>query len=273
MIARQTNTCDVEAALARSAAYGLIAALLRYPDEELVGTLTDSPQWSATRGSIATSLPALLPHFDAIDHEFQRGGDAPRASESLGDTYNELFGHAVRGSCPLYELEYSQADILQRASDLADITGFYQAFGLELADQAAERPDHATVECEFMTVLTAKHVHALEADDEDACGIVSDAQRSFLADHMAHWFPAFGQRLIDADPNGFYGLVGQFVRTFVRLECDLLDVPCGPSLLELGPVDPKQDREIECGVELSCPGAGAGAAGQQPLVQLGIDQS
>src|SRR6185503_4152613 len=74
------------------------------------------------------------------------------------------FGHAARGDCPLNEIEYGElkADPLFQPHRLADLAAFYRAFGLEMAEAAAERPDHLGMELEFMAVLAAREAFALE---------------------------------------------------------------------------------------------------------------
>lgn len=152
---------------------------------------------------------------------------------------------------------------------LADVAGFYSAFGIELTREGHERPDHVSVECEFMSLLTAKEAHAaLDGGGPEARTIVRDAQRSFLEDHLARWLPAFARRLVRADADGFYGSIGGLADAFIRVECRRLDAAAGSSLLELRPVDPERDTAIRCGPETGVPGAGAGG-----LVQLGLDLS
>ncbi|MBI2947112.1 MAG: molecular chaperone TorD family protein [Verrucomicrobia bacterium] len=72
--------------------------------------------------------------------------------------YIAIFGHAARGSCPLNEIEYGdlKADPLFQPHRLADLAAYYRAFGLEITEDATERPDHICVELEFMSMLAAK---------------------------------------------------------------------------------------------------------------------
>ena len=83
---------------------------------------------------------------------------AARATDitALAEQYGMRVGHAVRGTCPPYELEYADGEIIQRASELADIAGFYEAFGLSSAGPEHDRPDHFSAECEFLQVMTIK---------------------------------------------------------------------------------------------------------------------
>ncbi len=272
----ETQGMDLDLINAREAAYGFAASALTYPEVQLLDFMKDSSGHVAMRQLLQPPLPALFTCFERI----QRGFKSPADDQTdqlakLQNTYTELFGHAVRGTCPPYELEYGNREILQQASELADIAGFYQAFGMKMVSESHERPDHIAVECEFMSVLTAKQAYAIETSNHDAQRIVVDAQQSFLADHLCKWCPAFAHRTEQADPEGFYGMVAQFLGEVIRGEADRFGIACGPSLLELRPVDEKLDREIQCGVEESCPGGGSATTtgGHETFVPLHIDRA
>ena len=265
--AKETESADVRGIL-----YSLLANAFRYPDDTLLKTLLDPQRWSAlpplVRGLDAESAAQL----EAIGERWVepiRAGSTGFDDDALQNTYVHLFGHTVRGTCPMYELEYGRGEIIQQTSILADIAGFYSAFGMELTGQGNERPDHVTVECEFMSILAAKEAYAMRhEDDAEAREILKDAQRSFLEEHLARWLPSLLRRITEADPNGFYGAMASFGDAFLDSECRRYDVPRGSKLLELRPVDPTHDANINCGPEACVP---AGQA--SPLVQLGIDAS
>ena len=256
---------------ARSIAYGLLANAFRYPDRELVDTLLDPQRWS--------DWPALIRRIDATAAEEleavrdrwveAKGRRTADGDDDFQGAYVRLFGHAVRGACPLYELEYGHGEIIQQSSILADITGFYTAFGMELVSGGNERPDHVSVECEFMSILAAKEAHAMShEEDAEAHGTLNEAQRAFLEDHLAKWLPSLGRRITEAQPQGFYGGIARFAEAFVLSECRRLDAVGGSRLLELRPPDPTRDATIDCGTE-SC----AGGAQPSSLVQVGLDSS
>ncbi len=60
-----------------------------------------------------------------------------------------------------YETEYTTPDALYKAHQLADIAGFYRAFGLEMSTENRERPDHLAAELEFMHFLALKEAQAM----------------------------------------------------------------------------------------------------------------
>ncbi|MHC4090554.1 MAG: TorD/DmsD family molecular chaperone [Planctomycetota bacterium] len=183
-----TGPADFVVARARHAAYGLVSLGFQYPDRALVDTLNDPARWASwpevlgeiyaeAAGKLAV-VRAALPCPGAPSGGLQAARHSAKASahdsSELQETFNRLFGHAVRGKCPPYELEYGRGEILQQASALADISGFYAAFGMEVSHDAADRPDHVSVECEFMSVLCAKQARAINAGEADHAEIFSE---------------------------------------------------------------------------------------------------
>lgn len=134
--------------------------------------------------------------FAALDSEW----------ESIEATYRLLFGlTAISQQCPPCEMEFEpNSDVAFRSQQLADVAGFYQAFGLEVSPRAQERLDHISVECEFLYVLLAKEAAAVQAGNQEGMEVCRDARRKFFQEHLGWWLPAFGQLLSRLAPPGFY---------------------------------------------------------------------
>jgi putative dimethyl sulfoxide reductase chaperone len=171
------------------------------------------------------------------------------------------FGHAARGDCPLNEIEYGdlKADPLFQPHRLADLAAFYRAFGLDVADSAAERPDHLGIELEFMSVLAAKEAYALEYQlDADHRAVCHDAQKKFLREHLGRWAPAFARRLVRAATDETLAVLAEFLRDFIAADCARFDVPAGSEDLLLRPVDEAAESLCAaCGLQNLPPGANA----------------
>jgi len=139
--------------------------------------------------------------------------------DALRDAHFECFGHAISKDCPPYETEHGQAHIFQKTQTLADISGFYRAFGLELSPDFKDRPDHVAAELEFMEFLCVKEAHGLiEGHDENKITLCRQAQREFLEEHLGRWVFGFARRLREKFPGKPYGLLAELLGDFLTAE-------------------------------------------------------
>lgn len=81
---------------------------------------------------------------------------------------------------------------------LADISGFYRAFGFEVS---GDRPDHIVPELEFVALLCAKEAYARLAGEEEGARVCGEARRKFLTEHLCEWLPEFSQRISERGPH------------------------------------------------------------------------
>ncbi len=186
------------------------------------------------------------------------GGDALRglAPESLAREHDRTFGHSLSKDAPAYETSYGAAHIFMQSHELADIAGFYKAFGMD--PTGLERPDHLAVELEFMQYLLAKEEYARANAGPEAVEICREGQRAFLRDHLGRWVGAFAARLRGQGASPFYAAVSDELAKFVRGECDAFGVtPSSVSAAELR--QPEPDTSPACGPcgfnEFKFPGA------------------
>jgi len=255
---------NTQAALAGSAAYGLIAHGFHYPNEKWLSVLIAPRRrswWThnleSAGAEISESRTALMEAIDALER--------PGALEKVQEQFAVLFGHSVRGQCPPYELEYGRSEVIQRASDLADLSGFYAAFGMELAGEISERPDHISVESEFMAVLCAKVVCGREQEDAALIETAQGARREFLKSHLGRWIPAFAHRVCENATGGFYDRLAQFADVWIARDCRRMDVSVGSRYLQLRPVDPVEEATQSCGLPSEC-----GSGSREQLTQLNV---
>ncbi|MCO5165838.1 MAG: molecular chaperone TorD family protein [Planctomycetes bacterium] len=107
---------------------------------------------------------------------------ADAAPGALEMEYQRLFSCGV--ACPIHEAGFVRRD---KGHILGDIAGFYRAFGVQLREDAAERPDHLVAELEFLALLL---VMLARAEGEQAA-VTRAAARAFGEDHLGEWLPGF----------------------------------------------------------------------------------
>jgi len=171
----------------------------------------------------------------------------PDSEEGLNSLYERTFGLLVSGSCPPYETEYVDGkQSFQRSQLLADVAGFYRAFGLEPSDEHPERHDHLVLELEFMATLLDLEHHAAvgnlpEADDR--LELCHEAQQRFVTEHLAWWAPAFATLLRRHAAQGFYSTVGDLLGAFVAAERGLLSIDTPPCVQQPSRVERPEECE------------------------------
>lgn len=154
--------------------------------------------------------------------------DAER--DTLETTYRRLFGLTVISTaCPPCEVEYEpNADVAFRSQQLADVAGFYQAFGLQVASRAEERLDHIVVEAEFLYLLLAKEAAARQAGNQEGTEVCDDARRKFFQEHVGWWLPVFSRVLARTAGSGYYRELADFMAALSALERTSLQLPPFP---------------------------------------------
>jgi DMSO reductase family type II enzyme chaperone len=256
-------------ALCRSVLYGALSLALHYPTAETCDKLL-SPDAAPALRQAASILSARRPHgsapADGLQRDFssdlvRRIDDWIATFQSLKRdrllvTYGRLFGHTARSPVCPYETEYGQEALFQQPRQLAEIRGFYEAFGLTPHRQERERADHASCELEFLDFLSRKEGFAIESIDKAMLEETRKAIRLFLRDHLGRFGLAFARTLGEQDPGGFFGKLGDLLHEFVVLECRRLDLEPGPCVLHLRSAE--EDK-----VPMAC-----GEAPEPELVQL-----
>src|SRR5687768_7910262 len=98
--------------------------------------------------------------------------------------FQQTFGLMMSKKHPPYESEYCpQTFSVYRAQVIADVAGFYRAFGLEPSRDTPERHDHIALELEFMAWLIFKEDRARESDGAQAhenAQVCAEAARRFF---------------------------------------------------------------------------------------------
>lgn len=166
----------------------------------------------------------------------------------LQAAYEALFGGAVH--VPPYEASY-EPDPFRSGRQMADVAGFYGAFGAESRGPAAERADHAGCELEFMSFLLLKRSAAEQGGEEEHAAVCREAEEAFLRDHLGRWLPTFCREVAAATTSPVYGLLALTGERLVAFEL----AGRGIDALPVPPHRPRRGIEAELEAdELACGG-------------------
>lgn len=218
----------VETALRRAQVYSFLAGAFLYPDDN----------WTE-------DIPHVSRILDNLDFVQAKLDVQPVRLDELRAAHRSAFG--VTGSL-CYETEYGLPHEFRQSQELADITGFYRAFGFKIGNKVRERPDHLAVELEFVHVLAAKEAFAVARNLNAHVEVCIDAQRKFLQDHLGQWIGLFAQS-VSLNTNGAYLTLSEFAATFVKADADRLGISLTPRSLKTVPHTPL-GPSLACG---DCP--------------------
>lgn len=220
----------------RGAVYQALALAFTYPENDVADQL--AVDLEALCEHPLTAAPDLAPAAEAL-----REALLATPVELLAATHNQLFAGEV--PCSPYETEY-EFDAFAKARQLADIAGFYRAFGLKVATEDAAPADFIATELDFMSHLAIKQAYADVNGWEDRTAVTRETQRAFLEDHLGHWAPLFCRTLAGLeDVDSFYGAAACLADAFINREIEALGAHPSVALVR------RASRELE--ENLICP--------------------
>jgi putative dimethyl sulfoxide reductase chaperone len=226
----------VQERLERASLYRLLGGALARPQAERLAALAAAAEALAPAVEPAVAEP--LARFAALARETD--------AAVVGDEYVFLFDRGAK--VPPYEGAWEDAPQLAgKAALLADVAGFYAAFGLVPGEAQPDVEDHIAAECEFMSALALKEAYALAEHDDEGVAITSAAQSRFVGDHLGRWSGTFAEALRDASPLPYYGALADLLGAWVKAEIERLGA--APSVvLGCSGYDPIQEADT-----FSCP--------------------
>ena len=243
---------DVLDRLERASVYRVLGWALGRPERVNLAKIAEAAE------SLAPSLaPAVGEPLAAF-----AGAARETDNSALADEYVFLFDRGAK--CPPYEGAWGDGPQLAgKGALLADVAGFYAAFGLAPGDGQPDTEDHIAAECEFMSALSLKEAYAVSEGNEDGVAVTSAAQSSFVADHLGRWAGTFSDALREASPLPYYRALADVLGAWAQAEADRLGARPATICGRAGH-DPMQDADA-----LICPMANpeAGPAGPEPGVR------
>jgi DMSO reductase family type II enzyme chaperone len=237
----------IDRAYARANLYRFLSLAFAYPTRDLHAELLDGcePALAAAR--------LVSPEVAALAEEATSALRSRERSE-LASEHRKSFTLSASPDCPLNEAAYSAKHVYQEVQELADIAGFYRAFGLEIA---GERPDELAAELEFSALLALKEATARERGRRDQAGVCSQGARLFLRDHFGRWAENIGRRVAITAHGTAYASFGRLLAAFA--EADIRQMRPGPIVPYQEVPNPRE--ELDDG---SCPAEeGLGVAAEQ----------
>ncbi|MBI3005512.1 MAG: molecular chaperone TorD family protein [Ignavibacteriales bacterium] len=220
----------VEEAIARSNMYKLLAKSFLYPTREVIKDIEQNK-------------------FLTIHDQ-----------DKLEPEFNRLFAHLGSAKCPPYETEFGYENVFQKTQAMADIAGFYHAYGLDVSSTNSERVDFLSTELEFMAFLMLQEAYAREHHEVEHREICVDTQQKFLRDHVGRWARLFSTIASQSTENQFYLEASALLKKFIQSEVSRLHV----SVDEVSAPN-KETREspVPFGCEACVTGSSPGSSPEQ----------
>jgi putative dimethyl sulfoxide reductase chaperone len=242
----EDHQTEIDAALARAVVYRALSLGFQMPTAERLSLMGARERFA----TVAAALTEINRSADGAQESV-----APRLASfhapdagALTASFVRLFGHTTRGLVCACETEYGDDNQFHQPQQLADIAGYYLAFGLRPVLASDARADHVACQCEFMDFLNRKEVRLLTSDavDDETLDATRNAARSFLRGHLGHFGRAFATRLMIADGGGLFGHLGALLSELLDTECRRLAIAGGPVDLIVRP-EVEDDAPMACG--------------------------
>jgi TorA maturation chaperone TorD len=222
-----TIALAIDVSFDRARVYGALAQLFRPPDAGLVESARDR------------SLPGLLDALDRLPGHSHLAAEARALCGFLADApverlrkgHHAAFDESSAERCAPNEMDQLDGAPqleLTRTFEMADVAGFYKAFGVQVASDG-ERPDHIAAELEFMNLLAVKECIALQDEGPgEHAEVCHDASRAFLRDHLGRFAPRLGEALAKGSEEPVYRSAGRLLADFIALDAEQIDAANAP---------------------------------------------
>jgi len=220
--------------------YKILSLGFSYPDKKNWKIIDQ--QFSVAKGLFEGELLSKLNGFEKCFKENrQRIDDIKCDYMSIFDTGRKISP---------YETEYMLEKVSRKPFELADIAGFYKAFGFGVAQDAINKEsyDHISIELEFMAILSWKQEYAQNKNQDENFKVVHDARMAFVRDHLAKWGFFYCKQIATLTGYDFYKKLAQLYKLTLTLECDRYSIDLSDMNREMVrfPYDGVRSDELTC---------------------------
>lgn len=197
------------------------AEAVRFPDQALLASIRSGAIAERLRGRLTQEqrLACGEVSWAALQDVGDSGGDLPVE-------YTRLFDKAAGGKCSLNDAVQHGPQM----KTMEEVVRFYNHFGVAVADEALEMPDHLAIELEFLHCLAygeADHI----SRGEDASHYAR-ARRDFIARHPGRLVSQVCRRLPGLKPMPYYTALFRLLDRCLRIDLEWLETRFGPASLE-----------------------------------------
>ena len=201
---------EVKFLLAASTIYGNLAKALgpdvaKLLDGSIIKELSKAFE-SLSNHNLSSTIMKI---YEILNH-------ADWTLEELRLEYTRLF---IKGEAHPYETSYD--DPLRRTHILADIAGFYRAFGMK---PRGELPDYINCELEFMALLCFKGAYALVHGLQKQYEVCLIALKKFIGEHLLRWLNHFKVYITKSAKLPIYPVLIELIYLFVSFHAERLSI-------------------------------------------------
>lgn len=137
----------------------------------------------------------------------------------LQGEFTSLFETEMKA--PARETSYELDKMARRSMEMADLIGFYRAFGVELSSPV--EPDSLVAELEFLSFLYQKELLLSQRGDNEGVEITREGRIKFLKDHLGRWYDIFVEKVMENTEEGFYKLSAELLKSFLDRETENIE--------------------------------------------------
>jgi len=151
---------------------------------------------------------------DAVAIDVSALREATDDEKALRLDHAQLFVGPFELAAPPYESVYVDAEDRVMTDATEAVQAEYRQSGVDVAID--EPADHVAAELEFVSLLVATEVEALEAGDDEAVRHYLDRQYEFLSDHLGRWVSEIADNMRNAAETEFYRVLADETQSFVE---------------------------------------------------------